>query len=181
VNRVISRQTLITIIISLILVILVMLFAFLMLIPQGKEYRQLRLDNKKEIISMMQLEIHHENIYKQLKELQSENRHIINGFVNPFTADDFLLENSKFFESLTLSRLKTAGSKEEFDLYEVNTTSKISSPQSFYDFLENINKSSWIIGVNLPIFFDRDDNLIKTTFTMRVYKARADSPSVTAN
>ena len=60
-------------------------------------------------------------------------------------------------------------SGDDFITYEVNTTSKINSPKSFYDFLEALNKSDWIVGVEFPITFIREDKLIKSSFKMNVY------------
>jgi hypothetical protein len=62
-----------------------------------------------------------------------------------------------------------------FTIYEVNTTSKINSPKVFYNFLDSINKSDWIIGVNFPINFKREADMIRSSFTMRVYTAELNS------
>ena len=60
--------------------------------------------------------------------------------------------------------------EDNFNVYEVNTTSQINSPKSFYDFLDAVNKSDWIIAINFPIVFKREDDKIRSSFTMKVYK-----------
>jgi hypothetical protein len=70
-----------------------------------------------------------------------------------------------------LSKLKNSSKDDEFISYEVNTSSQISSPKSFYDFIEALNKADWIIGVNFPITFKRDGELIQSSFTMKVYRS----------
>jgi hypothetical protein len=55
----------------------------------------------------------------------------------------------------------------------VNATSKITSPRSFYTFLEEVSKGEWIIRVNFPIHFERDGDKIRSSFTMRVYNNEA--------
>jgi hypothetical protein len=64
-----------------------------------------------------------------------------------------------------------AESNGSFKVYEVNATTKITSPQTFYQFLEKINKSDWIIGVDFPIHFERDGDKIKSSFTMKVHSS----------
>ena len=81
------------------------------------------------------------------------------------------------FESFTLSELSMHSQDGEFSVYEVNTSSLIQSPQGFYDFLDGVNKSDNIIGVNFPIHFERDANLIKSSFTMHVYVAGQKKPT----
>ena len=62
----------------------------------------------------------------------------------------------------------------KFTTYDVNTTSLINSPKSFYNFLEAVNKSDWIVAVNFPITFKRDAEMINSSFTMKVYSNNKD-------
>jgi hypothetical protein len=55
------------------------------------------------------------------------------------------------------------------------TTSQINSPKSFYDFLDAVNKSDWIISVNFPISFKREAEMIRSSFTMKVYAVAEDN------
>ena len=52
----ISRQNLYLLVLSVILLIFVLFFSFLVLIPKGKEYRQKRTEIKKELTK---LKVHH--------------------------------------------------------------------------------------------------------------------------
>jgi len=172
----VSRQTVYILVIAFILLIVVFIFAFLFLIPKGKEYRI-----EKRIMSV---ERKNERTYRrwyeqtlsELKEMKSENRHIINAFSNDFNAKAFVQEAKESFETITLSKVeKIDENMSHFDLYEVNATSKIDSPQNFYDFLERVNKSDWIVKVNFPIRFEREGEMIRSSFTMRVYNSRYES------
>jgi hypothetical protein len=40
--------------------------------------------------------------------------------------------------------------------------------------LDDLNKGDWIIGVNFPINFVRDGEMIKSSFTMKVYTNNKD-------
>ena len=96
-------------------------------------------------------------------------------FDSKFNPDRFQKQYKTFFSSLTISEIQKMGAKEGFTTYEVNTTSQISSPKSFYNFLDAINKGDWIISVNFPINFVRDAELIKSSFTMQILSSVKDS------
>ena len=165
----ISRQTLYLLGLSLSLFLFVILFSFLVLIPEGKNYREHRGILKKENAELRKYKQFHNERSEVLKELQVKNRRIINAFDAPFDASRFEKQHKNYFNSLVLSKQEMKSDDEGFNVYEVNTTSKISSPKSFYDFLDGVNKSDWIIGVDFPITFIREDEMIRSSFTMRVY------------
>jgi hypothetical protein len=151
------------------LLLFVIAFSFAVLIPEGKEYRIKRGELKKENLELKQISDF--SIEKEviLQKLQGDNARVIKAFDNEFSADNFKKLHQGFFSSLSISKKSKLQDEEGFSVYEVNTTSEISSPKSFYDFLDAVNKSEWIIAVNFPITFKRDGEMIDSTFTMRVY------------
>ena len=170
----ISRQNIYLLLITLLLLIFVLLFAFSVLIPSGKEYRQMRATANKHAVELAQYQQLNDETLQSLKSLQEKHRSVITSFDNDFDKERFIAINKKFFQNLTLSKLTYVDEKNPFDLYEVNATSKIDSPVVFYNFLESLNKGDWIIGVNFPIHFQRDGELINSSFTMRVYSLNED-------
>lgn len=170
-----NRQTLSLVLFSLILMVSVVAFSFLLLIPKGKEYRILRLENKKEFQKLEEAQMKYDETSTRLQELKAQNRVMIKAFDTPFNPERFTRLYKKEFDDLYLTEVTTFETNGTFKTYEVNATSKITSPQSFYTFLENINKSEWIIGVNFPIHFERDGDQIRSSFTMRVYNHEAPS------
>jgi hypothetical protein len=154
-----------------VLLLFVVLFSFLVLIPEGKNYREQRIELKKENQEVRKYQNFHDETLERLKQLQSENRHIIQALDTSFNPQRFEKIYKEFFTSLTISEQTQVSDDDEFYIYEVNTTSHINSPQSFYNFLDAVNKSDWVIGINFPINFKRDGDLIKSSFTMRVYNA----------
>ena len=165
----ISRQTIMILILSLVLLIGVLLFSFLALIPQGKEYRLERLDNRANQIILRQYENYSDETFSRLKELQTKNRRVITAYENEFDVERFEKMSEKYFERLHLSKLVNLPDESKFSVYEVNTSSNIDSPASFYDFLDNVNRSENIIGINFPINFVRHGEYIESSFTMKVY------------
>jgi len=171
----ISRHYLYILLVSLFLFLFVLLFAFLVLIPEGKEYREKRMELKKTTIKVNKYQNFYDETLGTLKDLQSKDRHIIAGFDNIFNPDRFEKQHKTYFSSLSLSKISKVEDENEFAVYEVNTTSRISSPTNFYNFLDAVNKSDWIIGVNFPINFKRDGEMIDSSFTMKVYCNNKDS------
>jgi len=165
----IPRQYIYLIGVSFFLFIFVIVFSIGVLIPSGKEYRIKRLELKKTAKELREYENFHDETLDTLKNLQSNNRSIITAFDATFNPQRFEKQHKEFFSSLSIAAINFSHIDNEFAVYEVNTTSKISSPSSFYDFLDAINKSDWIIGVNFPILFKREGELIKSSFTMKVY------------
>lgn len=164
-----SRQSIYLFSLCVFLLVFVLVFSFSVLIPQGKEYRVKRGDLKKENLELKQISDFSIEKEVLLQKLQSDNIHIISAFDNEFSADRFQKQHKNFFSSLSVTKRAKLEDEDGFSVYEVNTTSEISSPKSFYDFLDSVNKSDWIIAVNFPINFKRDGEMINSSFTMRVY------------
>lgn len=164
-----NRQTLFVVILSLFLLVGVVAFSFFFLIPKGKEYRTLRLESKKEFQQLELTQNRFDNTKNRLDDLRKVHKHTIGAFDKIFDPGRFERLYKKEFTDLYLTEMTAVEGNGTFKVYEVNATTKISSPQSFYNFLENINKSEWVIGVNFPIHFERDGDKIRSSFTMKVH------------
>lgn len=164
-----TRQNLYLLSLSIFLLIFVLVFSFSVLIPEGKGYRIKKKDLRKENLELRQISDFASETKEILQKLQSDNRHIITAFDAEFDAKRFEKQHKSFFSSLTLSKKAKIADEDNFTVYEVNTTSEISSPKSFYNFLDAVNKSDWIIGINFPIDFKREGEMISSSFTMKVY------------
>lgn len=169
-----TRQNVYLLSLSLLLLIFVLIFSFAVLIPQGKEYRIKRNELRKEHSKLRQLEDFSYETEVILKKLKTDNKRIIKAFETSFDAQKFKKVHASYFNSLEVSKQAAVEDEKNFTTYEVNATSQISSPKNFYDFLEAVNKSDWIIGVNFPINFQRDNEVIKSSFTMRVHSNKND-------
>lgn len=165
----ISRQNIYLLSLSIFLLLFVLIFAFSLLIPEGKAYRNKKANVKKESLELRKYENYRDDVLAKLGVLKSENRHVIAAFDRSFDAQRFEKMHKSYFNSLTIKHQTQLDNQGRFSVYEVNTTSQINSPKSFYNFLDAVNKSDWIIGVNFPIQFKRENNLIRSSFTMKVY------------
>ncbi len=168
----ISRQNIYLLILSVFLLIFVLIFSFGLLIPEGKDYRNKRSQLKKEEIELRKYKDFQDNVQAKLTEIKAEKRHIITAFDAEFDTSRFQKQHEGHFNTLTISEKTKGETIEEFVTYEVNTTSQINSPKSFYDFLDAVNKSDWIVSVNFPIEFKRENEIIRSSFTMKVYNTK---------
>ncbi|MDD5157297.1 hypothetical protein [Sulfurimonas sp.] len=170
----ITRQSIYLLALSTVLLIFVFVFSFAVLIPEGKEYRSKRSKLKKESVELARTVEFHDETATVYKKLKADNSHIIGAFSSGFSPEKFEKQHKSFFNSLMLSKKIEVESEDDFSVYEVNTSSKISSPKSFYNFLDTVNKSDWIISINLPIDFKRDGEIINSSFKMKVYGNKKD-------
>ncbi|MDQ7044525.1 MAG: hypothetical protein Q9M32_01230 [Sulfurimonas sp.] len=171
----ISRQNIYLLALSVFLFIYVLIFAFALLIPEGKDYRNKKAELKKENIELRKHTNFRDEVQERLTDLKTDNRNIIKAFDKEFNTYRFEKQYKNYFSSLKVSEQTKIKDEKEFSVYEVKTSSQINSPKSFYDFLDAINKSDWIISVNFPIHFKRESEMIRSSFTMKVYKVLEDA------
>ena len=164
------RHILYLTIFSIVMIIFTVWFATAKLIPMGKEYRKNRLTLKEEKRDLARYQDYHDKTLELFNQTKTKNRHIIAAFENDFDPNRFQNSYGKYFIDLSLSKVHDANQSDWYEVYEVQTTSKIKSPTNFYDFLSALNKSDWIIGVTFPIDFSREGELIHSSFKMQVYK-----------
>lgn len=177
----ISRQNIYIAVLSVLLLIFVLMFSFSLLIPQGKEYRIKRAEIKNITKELHEIDNYHFEILELLKKMQGDNRHTITALETKFSKERFLKQHKEFFNTLTLSQRVQVDNEGEFIVYDVNTSSQMNSPKSFYNFLDAINKSDWMIGVNFPIEFKRDGEMIYSTFSMKIYSNPKESNTTESN
>ena len=168
-NLRINYRTFYLILLSMLLLVSIIVFSFFVLIPKGKEYRSLRLENKKEQMVMDTTREHYNVIEKKYQKLEEKNKETIKAYRTAFNPKKFTQLNRLELQDLFLTELQVADQNKSFKVYEVNATTKITSPEVFYHFLEKVNHSGWIIGVHFPVHFERDKDLIKLSFTMKVH------------
>lgn len=171
----ISRQSIYLFSLSIILLIFVLVFSFSALIPEGKEYRLQRVQLSKEYKDLRRYQDYDSEIFEELKKLQSEHRHVITAFDRSFDKDRFIKKYKDIFNSLEITKAEKGEDEDGFSVYNVKTSSKISSPSIFYKFLDEVNKSDWIVSVDFPIDFKRDQDMIRSSFKIKVYSNAKDS------
>jgi len=169
------RHTVYTISFTIFLIIFAVWFAVGVLIPKGKDYRKNRTILLKEKADLQKYDDFYKKTLSIYNKKKSKNRYIIEALQDKFDPQRFVKEYQKHFIALSLSKVQYSGKTDIYDIYEVNTTSKIKSPTNFYNFLDAINKSQWLIEITFPINFTREGELIYSSFKMHVYKKSKDT------
>jgi len=167
-----SRQMLYMLSASFILLIFVILFSFVLLIPAGKDFRKNKIEYRKTSLELNEVQNFYETRLLTYKDLQAQNMHVINAFDNIFESKRFSAQSKSFFSSLSVSETSKATIDGFLDVYEVNSTSLISSPTNFYEFIEALNKGESIVELNFPVSMKRVEGGVKTDFSMKVYRVR---------
>lgn len=173
----VSRHQIYVLLLCIFLLLFVVVFSFGLLIPEGKSYRIKRVEVKKAQQEYDKYKNFHDETFDKLKNLQGKHRRIITALDRPFSVERFTKLYRENFSSLKIAKIQRVTDEEGFSVYEVNTSSQITSPVNFYDFLDALNKGDWIIGVNFPIKFARDGEMIHSSFTMKVYENNRDKNS----
>jgi len=162
-----SDESIFLLAISTFLLILILLFSFLILVPKMQNYR---IQNIKlqEIASKL-------NTYKKTKQQLSlsleksktTNQHLLAALKQDFDIDVFYKKYKNYFKTIQICKQK---SLEGYDIYDISATIDKSSYKSFYNFMDSINKSGWVIKIDTPIRLKRDaKNNIDILFSIRVY------------
>jgi len=167
-----SRQMVYMLSASLILLLFVLLFSFIFLIPAGKDYRKNKIEYRKTSLELNEVQNFYETRLSTYKDLQSQNIHVINAFDNTFDSKRFSAQSKSFFSSLSVSNPSKATVDGFLDVYEINSSSLISSPTNFYEFIEALNKGESIVELNFPVSMKRVDGGVQTDFCMKVYRIR---------
>ncbi len=165
-----SRQNLYLLISSTFLLIVVLSFSFLVLIPKGSIHRIKNIELSKANQERDLLNGQYQKLNIELTKIESNNKRVISAYKNSFDVEKFKKLNGGYFDSLKIEKIPSKEVEDGFGLYEVSAVSNIDSPKNFYDFLDSVNSSEWIILVNFPINFKRDGKKIQSSFTMKVYR-----------
>ena len=167
-----SRQIVYMLSASLVLLVFVLIFSFIFLIPAGKDYRKNKIEYRKTSLELNEVQNFYQTRLTTYKELQSENIHVINAFDNLFDSKRFSAQNKSYFSSLTVGGKSKPTVDDFLDVYEVNSSSVITSPTNFYEFVEALNKGESIVELNFPVSMKRVDGGVKTDFRMKVYRVK---------
>jgi hypothetical protein len=154
---------------AFVLLSLVLLFAFFVLTPKLKSYRNLAAQQAQQSTELSKVQLRYDRLYERLRSIQSGNKELLHAYEKPFDVGRFIAENRKHFSLLEAKQVSPAVSEGAFVHYEISALSRMGSPKDFYAFLENLKNSGWIAGVYEPIVFEREGEQIRAAFRMKVF------------
>lgn len=109
-----------------------------------------------------------ENVEKQLNEYLAENKVNLDKIHNDFNIEKFKNHCKTFFDEVSLE--KSIDFSEEYVSYQLQVSTKITSPSVFYNFIDSLENYPNILRVHFPIVLKSDKDLIKAQFNLQVYK-----------
>lgn len=156
----------------LIFVIISMVLIFALIVPDIKTYKQAKAEHRSQFMTTSRVENILSEKEKELKQLSSDNRKILNAFTNTFDENRFIKYTTQFFDDVTLARVKKEEVPQEggFVMYELNVTSSLKSPNNFYEFLEGLNRYESIVKADFPIEMKTEEGKIRSHFNIKVYE-----------
>lgn len=147
---------------------------FASIIPGVKEYRAEKTKHKRSFAYLKATE----DVLKKRQNLllreKNKNLRILTSFKKNFKEENFITHAKSFFESVSLSKKTKDAYEDDFEFYELNATSHISTPKVFYDFLDSLNRYENIIQSDFPIKMEAEEETIKAFFKIKVYKLKED-------
>ncbi len=142
---------------------------FVLIVPSVKEYKSVKVNYKRQEMSTSHTKSMLDGKKQTLDEALKKNEHVIKALSNPFDKERFLLHVKKYFKNASLSEAMALSNNENYSIYELNVTSMLSSPSSFYKFLDSLSDYENIIKADFPIAMKSNNKEIYSTFNIKVY------------
>ena len=156
----------------LIFVVISMVLIFALIVPDIKMFKQAKAEHRSQYMTTSRVENILSEKEKELKQLSSDNRKVLDAFANTFDESRFIRYTMQFFDDVTLAKIKKEDTPQEgeFVMYELNVTSSLKSPNNFYEFLEGLNRYENIVKADFPIEMKTHDGKIRSHFNIKVYE-----------
>ena len=149
---------------------LVMIFGFL--VPNIKEYRQIKYESRMQIAASAQTQRLYNTKSKALNEIKQNDKAVLDALENKFDADKFAQFASKYFTNVNLSEPKEAAKNGEISVYELTVMGSMKTPAKFYEFMDALQSYENIVKIDLPIKMRKDAEKIDATFGVKIYSLR---------
>jgi len=153
----------------LIFIVITLFMILFVIVPNVKEYRSSKAVYKKSLVHKMRVENILDDRNIEYSNLNSENIRAITSFMHKFSTDNFIKYAGTFFTQVSLVEVDKKAHKKEFIEYKLKVSSSLSSPTSFYAFLEGLNRYENIIQADFPIHMEANGTKISSAFTIKVY------------
>ena len=149
---------------------LVMIFGFL--VPNIKEYRQIKYESRMQIAASAQTQRLYDAKSKALNEIKQNDKAVLDALESKFDADKFAQFASKYFTNVNLSEPKEAAKNGEISVCELTVTGSMKTPAKFYEFMDALQSYENIVKIDLPIKMRKDAEKIDATFGVKIYSLR---------
>lgn len=156
----------------LVFVAISLIVIFVFIVPSVKEYKSVKVQYNRHEVSLNRMEEVLSSKKNILQKELKQNSHILNSLSNGFNKSSFLTYAKKFFKDVKVTKVSTISSDKGYSVYELNVTSAIDSPSSFYSFLDGLKSYENIIKADFPITMKADGKMINSNFNIKVYNQK---------
>ena len=156
----------------LICIIACLAMIFGLLVPNIKEYKQVKYESRMQIAASAQTQRLYDAKSKALDEIKQNDKAQLDALENKFDADKFTQFASKYFANVNLSELEEAEKNDEISVYELTVTGSMKTPAKFYEFMDALQSYENIVKIDFPIKMRKDAEKIDAIFGVKIYSLR---------
>ncbi|MBZ7987730.1 hypothetical protein [Campylobacter canadensis] len=139
----------------------------LMIIPSTNNIKKTKKNNAILEQKTLQLQQQQDKLSNDLNTLLSNNKMYFDKFENKFNEEDFIRFSKEFFDEVSIEKIENE--KQEYLNYNLNVSSKITSPTVFYDFILELKNYKNVIKLDFPINMYEKDGKINAIFNLKIY------------
>ena len=144
-------------------------FVFFVLVPEGKEYRNLGIQLQETDAEVSKLQMRYDSYYDRHRRLQEEHQAVVEALENSFDEEALADMLRGEVTALDLDVQERFGESKGMYMRKAEVKARFRSPKNFYRLIEVINGCEWIISVEKPIIFERVGDEINATFSIGIY------------
>jgi hypothetical protein len=109
---------------------------------------------------------------KELNKIKLENKKIIYALKRDFNKNNFIEFASKFMSVKKIKEINYSVYNNDFIKTSYFVNVKINSPEDFYKFVDSLKNYKYVLRVDFPIKFEKDENRILLSFTIDHFKVK---------
>lgn len=149
-------------------IIILLLFAYLVR-PTLMELKSKNIELRKEEFLLRQIEAESQRVSESRKKFMMDNKAILNAFENRFNEDEFLQSAKKFALSATIAPTKEIDQNSSIRQREYLVQIKVDTPVKFFDLLDYLSGSGYVLKSDFPIKFGSDEGVISVEFMLKQF------------
>jgi len=142
---------------------------FFLLVPVLKEYKNLSLEQNSQIIHLAQTKEMLRMSEDKILNLRAENNKSLEQFEQKFNAQVFQSLLEKYFKEVQITEIKNP--KENYLTHSFEIKANADSPNSLYNFLEDLNNFDYLVKINSPLLIKAVKEGIELKFNAKIYSS----------
>lgn len=152
----------------LIFILMSIIFTFLIIIPNIKTYKNMKNKYNKEYLLYQHIDGNFVEASTTLAKFKKKNNKALSALSNKFKEENFIKASEYFFKNVVLKKDMSVLNS-DFNVYDLNITMSMKTPEKFYSFIEDLARYENIIQLDFPILMQSHGEVINTFFKIKVF------------